>query len=177
MRKVIILYGVAGTGKSTIAERLHEDLGLNILRTYTTRERRPMESEINHVFADIDYKREDNEARILKYNNHGKEYWSYLSDFKNSDLAILDANSAAEIKRTLKGDCIVIKLTADSILLTERVVKRNQSTKEEAVQVLREEFLSEDWVEFISDYTIDTGLLNVEETLDFLKKLIKSNEK
>lgn len=44
MGKVIILYGVAGTGKSTLAEHLREDLGLNILRTYTTRERRPMES-------------------------------------------------------------------------------------------------------------------------------------
>ena len=116
-KMLIILLGAAGSGKTTI-EKLLETSGIRKLRSYTTRARKPSESEDAYYFVKKDeFKKADIVESVLYKNNFFGLSRAEVKIAENEDCIVtLDWNGAQQIKRlfpfatTIYIDCPVYQL-------------------------------------------------------------------
>ena len=134
MHKLFCIIGRTGSGKSTLVKKAADELGLKILKSYTTRPMRESESIENsdHIFISSD--------EVKKYRNdmvaytERVDYCSFATkqQIMNSDLYIINPSGYKELlKSTEKMDVelIPILITAPLISVMNRVQEsRNLET-------------------------------------------------
>ena len=171
--KLIILVGVAGTGKTTIAEALQERYNMKVLKTYTTRPRRPNESDVNHIFV-TDVNTTKDKDKLLRLNLHGYEYWTTREMLLDADIAIVDRTGATEIKAILRNRCIIVRLKAHLGDLISRISKRNGLSGSEALGILTAEHNKYGNALLDYDLNLDTSELTVDEVVERIMEEYKS---
>ena len=98
----ILLVGASGSGKSTVADHLHNECGYDVLQSYTTRPRRTVD-ETGHIFVtEEEYEAMKVLDKDLSEDNYAKLFSSPLSIIiKNAnDMATLFAREI--YKKTIK---------------------------------------------------------------------------
>ena len=173
MKKLIILVGIAGTGKTTIAEELERRYGMKVLRTHTTRPRRPNESDINHIFVE-DPNSTPSKDKLLRMHLHGYEYWTTRDMLQNSDIAIVDRTGATELKAIMRDRCLIVRLKAYLGELVNRISTRNNLTKEEAYEILQAEHNKYGNALLDYDLNIDTTEVTLEDTVRIIMEEYES---
>lgn len=93
---ILCLVGKSGCGKSTMADKLHNMYGYEVLQSYTTRPRRS-EDESGHVFVT----EEEYEAipeKVATTCFDGFNYCATKEQVNNNDIYIIDPKGLKELK-------------------------------------------------------------------------------
>ena len=136
-RKVIILSGASGSGKSTIAREIAKNFDTEVIPTYTTRPLRPNERDRVSITKEQFKKKIDDDEFIeyeLSKNDH--HYGRLKSDF-DSEVSVIEVNLAGANKyMEMFPDSLSIYLKPDvsGDELKKRLIKRGGMSEKEAEQ-------------------------------------------
>jgi guanylate kinase len=128
MKKVFILMGYSGSGKTEIAKEL-EKYGYNVLQSYTTRQPR-YEGEYGHIFCNVeDYEVFKKNGQIAAYSLiEGNHYFSTLEQFHLNDKPIIyvcDPDGINDLKeRIVNIEFITIYIKVDKHTRWRRMISR-----------------------------------------------------
>lgn len=134
MKKIILLVGETGTGKTTLAKALAEKLNLKVVKSYTTRKRRVGETEDNtdHIFInpeDVEKYKDD----IAAYTKIGEnEYFTTQQILNESDIYVIDPKGVRDLcERCSEGlfKFIVVRLYVPMKDRIERLKARGDSAE------------------------------------------------
>lgn len=176
MKKIVVLVGGSGSGKSTIAMEL-EKRGFCRLVTTTTRPMR--EGEVNHVhYHFVSYEEfwkidrvEENEYVGHWYGLSKAEVDAKMELYDNL-VIVMDENGAKAMKKEYGNIVHVVFITISPEVMKERMIKRGDSKRQIWERLKRaydfNEFESPD----IADLTINN--VNLEESI---KKIINYTKK
>lgn len=128
-KKVIVITGASGTGKTTISRYLEENYNIPHIVTHTTRA--PRAGEINGV----DYYFESNESFEKKHflerveysgNKYGSSEEGLQEAWKKCNLAsiVLDTKGAIAYQKRYGEAAIIIFMKADKEVVADRLKKR-----------------------------------------------------
>lgn len=124
---LILLIGLSGTGKTTIAHMLHEKYGLNELWSYTTRPPR-CKDETGHIFTTAEHF--NKLAGIVAYTKyHEYEYAATKAQVDMADVYVIDAKGYKDLLKNYhtKRDILPILLIANEKVRKERMISRGDS--------------------------------------------------
>lgn len=122
----LILIGPSGAGKSTVA-RLLEDTGdYEIIRSYTTRARRPNEDDVTHYF--VSGEEFDQLIATGKLMGHAEVFGNRyglprIAPSVRRPLIILRAPQIPYFQKAFPS-CVIVQLTAPVPLLMQRISER-----------------------------------------------------
>ncbi len=130
MKRVIVITGATGTGKTTVSSYLTEHFNIPRIITHTTRPKRPGEQEgVDYYFETPDTFKQNHYLESVTYANY--QYGSSLEGlaraFSKSDVVsiVLDTKGAETYVHELKSRVTVLFLTvAHPLLLEERLKQR-----------------------------------------------------
>lgn len=101
LNKIILcIVGKSGSGKSTIADKLHNQYGYDVLQSYTTRPERS-EGETGHVFVT----KEEYDVvpdKVATTCFDGNYYCATKEQIDNNDIYIIDPKGLKELKEAYK---------------------------------------------------------------------------
>ena len=124
---ILLLVGKSGSGKSTVAEALHNAYEWRILQSYTTRPKR-YANESGHIFINKEeFDRLENLCAYTIFD--GYEYCATQEQVDNAEIYIIDPTGVEYFKKLYKGDKMVIPIYLDASdkILWERMRKRGDS--------------------------------------------------
>lgn len=121
MKTIIAIVGLSGAGKDTCADYLAQSKGWNKIISYTTRPKRPDETDNYHIFVDK-FDRMEKPFAYLEYG--GYEYWTMFSQFLDDvpNVYVIDETSlckllrAQEIVEQIYEDAASVQGINDSVL-------------------------------------------------------------
>lgn len=136
-KKIFVLCGPGGVGKSEIAKAVAEKMGLKFVTAYTTRDRRKEETNRDYNFVSKDeFLSFVQEGEMAEYSLFcGDYYGRKRADFENAlscanmCLTIIDPISIKDIKNLgyfKDKKVIIIFIDADDCKLKERLTKRRE---------------------------------------------------
>lgn len=140
--KVYCIIGRTGSGKSSLAKQVAQVLGLDILKSYTTRPMRKEEinnPNVDHVFITEEQadKLLDN-ADVVAYTEiNGYRYFATLEQLKSSDIYVIDPLGYESLVDTLKNwnvtyiELVPIYISAPKRVRMKRYLLRDNCTKED----------------------------------------------
>ena len=142
MHKLFCIIGRTGSGKSTLVKKIANELGLKILKSYTTRPMRESESIENsdHIFIspdEVGKYRDDMVAYTERVN-----YFNFATEqqIMNSDLYIINPSGYQELlKSTEKMDVELIPILITTSVIN--IIHRIQDVRDSETWVLN--FLNE----------------------------------
>jgi len=179
--KLVVLTGPSGVGKTTVANRLLEDMpNLTKLVTYTTREAREGEKNgVHYNFVSEDEFRAKIEAGEMfewatvydKYYGNAKSDLESLLGSGKDVLMVIDVQGAKTVEE-IQPDAVSIFLNAESRnAMISRLEKRGQNKKQDLELRIRELDQELGYRE-ICDYEVINADGKVEETVEEVKKLV-----
>ena len=114
----ILLVGASGSGKSTVADHLHNECGYDVLQSYTTRPRRTVD-ETGHIFVtEEEYEAIPNKVATTYFDGH--YYCATQEQVDNNDIYIIDPHGVDEVLSTYKGNKKLIVFYID-VSIEERL--------------------------------------------------------
>lgn len=117
--KIVLLVGRSGSGKTAIANYLHDTYGWNVVSSYTTRLPR-YEGEAGHVFiSDEDFDQLRDLVAYTEFDGH--RYCATGDQIDQSDLYVVDLVGVKTMQQLYHGDSIILPVYLD--------VSRNQCFK------------------------------------------------
>lgn len=157
---IYLIAGNSGSGKTTQANILRDNLGFYKIITYTTRA--PRLGEINgldYKFIDKEtfFKLKDNDqlVAITEYSNNfyaiDKKELSVFSDTDKNLVMVLDLEGVKEIKSKFKN-VVCIYLTLDEETLVTRMITRGDSLE----KITNRKETMQDFTPY-ADYIIDSS--------------------
>ncbi|MGG1650513.1 AAA family ATPase [Paenibacillus sp. NRS-1775] len=169
MRKVFLLMGYSGSGKTKIAKAL-EGRGYNILQSYTTRQPRS-DGEWGHTFTTVgNYEKLDGENEIIAYsyfdNNH---YFSTKEQLLETDVYVIDPDGIKDLKRRVPDiEFVTIYLKVDKQTRYERMIKRGDDVNKRLKRI------NEDGIKF-RNKRFDYQVINYEldKAVNVIDQIIK----
>ena len=156
MNKVKNLYcivGKSGVGKTTAVDRLENEYGYKVLKSYATRKPRH-EGDTDHTFISVkEYDELQNKVASCEFN--GNFYAATAEQIEESDLYVIDCQGIKDLKENYKGDkrIIVIQLTATVDECLDRMLKRGDS-EEKVWDRLRHDYFAFKDADELSNYRI-----------------------
>lgn len=182
---IFVISAPSGTGKSTVASKLEEELGKSLMRTRscTTRSIRPKEKEgEDYYFIDKlcfqDWIQQD---KFLEYEEIFGEYYGTLRseidkilNLGKHVLAVIDVKGAGNVKKLYPNIVATIFLSPPSL---EEQVKRLLGRKSENSAAIKERLergVEEQHVSYSFDYEVINNRL--EETCRILKSIFIAEE-
>lgn len=132
-----LVVGKSSSGKDTLVNYVCEELGLQQLKSCTTRPVR-CENENTHVFiTPEESKLIQSVEEIIAYTKIGKfEYFATYSQFINSDIYIIDPNGVQYLKDKYEQELlddgirlVIIYIYTDDDLRVQRAMLRNNDIR------------------------------------------------
>ena len=101
MKKVLLIVGASGSGKTTIADKLSEMYNLKVLPSYTTRPKR-YKDETGHTF--VSKEEFDKLTDVVAYlKRYDAEYCATAQQIEDYDLYVVNPEAAINLKEKYKG--------------------------------------------------------------------------
>lgn len=129
-KKVFVIVGAAGSGKTTVAKYLHDHYKMERVITHTTREPRANERDgIDYHFETTESMKKLHLLESVEYDHHlyGSSQESLEEGWRNGhdDVIVLDSKGAATYHEKLGDQAVIIFLTVSHVrALTARMIKR-----------------------------------------------------
>jgi len=168
---LVLVIGLPGSGKSTVARIIAKEIRAKILRTDEIRKALIREPKYNEMEKEMIY-----DAMFLAAEQLLKEGESVILDatFYKEELR----DKAIDIAENLKKKFLIIECRAGDEIIKKRMEKRRKSMKSlsdadfEVYKKLKEKFepIKEGMEEHV---VIDTSYLNKNEIRDVLRKAVK----
>lgn len=129
MKKILLIVGKSGSGKSFIASCLEKLYGWKSVISYTTRKPR-FDGETGHIFVqEKDMPSKDEMVAYTEFNGH--KYWATQAQVEESQIYIIDPKGVETFKKHYKGskDVIVFYIDCDIVerfnRMRQRIIKNN----------------------------------------------------
>lgn len=124
--KVFCIIGRSASGKSSIAKEVAEQLGLKVVKSYTTRPSRPGETseDSDHIFITSDQV-DQFQSQIIAYTNiNGYEYFVTKDILDNSDIYVIDPAGLSFLQKYDEYEIIPIYIAVDYEIGMQRATQR-----------------------------------------------------
>lgn len=177
-KTIITIAGRTAAGKSIIAKKLAERLGLTVLKSYTTRAPRPDEianpADADHIFV--------SEAEYDKLTNiiaetciNGNRYCTTKEVLKNSDCYVIDPDGLSYLKKNLEPGFRLAQfyVYADEDIRKKRFMERGKSESEFRV---RSDAENEQFSTYEDEHGYDIIIFNngnIEDAVDIIESYVK----
>ena len=171
----LLIIGESGSGKTTIADALERDYGMQQIPSYTNRPKRTPD-EKGHVFLterNIDKIKAQYPNRVAETNFDGHFYFSTNEQVDQYDTYVISPDAVPMFKANYKGKkrVIVIYIHAPAFLRMERMQRRGDSGEmiDRRIEFDAQAFKD---CEAMADLTVRNIVLSesIATILDYLKK-------
>ena len=179
---LIIFSGGSGVGKNTVIEHLLTNDGFALMPTYTTREKRPTESNGNpyYFITDNEFLRKLDEGEFYEYQKVHNHYYGTSKKLLNENLSLgkillkdIDVLGTQNLLKTIGNNIkiLTIFLKVNSI---EILVERLKNRGEKNIDLRLQRYQMEQQYSINYDYIITNDCLD--STLSIMNDIIH-NEK
>lgn len=177
-KTIITIAGRTAAGKSIIAKKLAERLGLTVLKSYTTRAPRPDEianpADADHIFvSEAEY---DKLTDIIAETCiNGNRYCTTKEVLKNSDCYVIDPDGLSYLKKNLEPGFRLAQfyVYADEDIRKKRFMERGKSESEFRV---RSDAENEQFLTYEDEHGYDIIIFNngnIEDAVDIMESYVK----
>lgn len=177
-KTIITIAGRTAAGKSIIAKKLAERLGLTVLKSYTTRAPRPDEianpADADHIFvSEAEY---DKLTDIIAETCiNGNRYCTTKEVLKNSDCYVIDPDGLSYLKKNLEPGFRLAQfyVYADEDIRKKRFMERGKSESEFRV---RSDAENEQFSTYEDEHGYDIIISNngnIEDAVDIMESYVK----
>lgn len=128
-KRLILLVGKSGSGKTTIAKYLEKHYGLKMLESYTTRTPR-YDGERGHEFVSEEfYRKPSNKVAHTYFDGH--HYWATQEQCDVSDVYVIDPDGVKSFKMNYNSarPYVVVYLDVNPFVRFFRMVYRGDTAK------------------------------------------------
>ncbi|MBA1433992.1 guanylate kinase [Bombilactobacillus bombi] len=185
MKKIIVLTGASGVGKTTVSHYLQQHYGITPIITHTTRPKRLGEQdgvdyyfETPASFANNEYLEQVNYAHY----RYGSSVVGLLRAWQQSDWVsiVLDGAGALSYQQHYPQNTVIIFLTVDSKELYERLQRRNDDSQALKKRLTSPEFQRDlhlpSTLKATAHVIDNSNWLQTQKQLDLLIKQLKTAE-
>ena len=176
MKKLFCVVGRTGTGKDSLVDLVCSSLGMKKVKSYTTRERRPGESDDSHVFikpVEIDQFK----GRMAAYTKIGEvEYFATIDQVLEGDFYVIDPNGLDDFRERwdfnkFPMSIVVIYVTVPKMTQLSRLLGRGDNTEKSNSRMLAE---NNQFGEFETKQRMDYTVVNsdLEQAVLGLQKIV-----
>ena len=121
---LVALVGMSGAGKDTLANILAENHGWEIIRSYTTRQRRPGERDDAYIWSDYEtYAKHCTEHKVHEVVEYaGFTYWTLVEDYDHAGkrkIVIVEPTGAAKL--WMEDNAFIVYVHTDQVHRIARV--------------------------------------------------------
>ena len=177
-KTIITIAGRTAAGKSIIAKKLAERLGLTVLKSYTTRAPRPDEianpADADHIFvSEAEY---DKLTDIIAETCiNGNRYCTTKEVLKNSDCYVIDPDGLSYLKKNLEPGFRLAQfyVYADEDIRKKRFMERGKSESEFRV---RSDAENEQFSTYEDEHGYNIIIFNngnIEDAVDIMESYVK----
>ncbi|WP_125772456.1 guanylate kinase [Companilactobacillus furfuricola] len=143
-KKIIVITGASGTGKTTISRYLEEKYQIPHVITHTSRAPRTGEKNgVDYYFETNDSFENNHYLERVEYsgNKYGSSEEGLQKAWQKADIAsiVLDSKGAIAYRKKYGQDCIVIFMKADPDIVADRLRNRGDEEHRVAQRLVSEE--------------------------------------
>ncbi len=145
MKKIFCIMGRSASGKSSLTKAVADEIGLKVVKSYTTRPMRPGETEkdSDHYFISEDEVSIYKNQMIAYTEINGYKYFTTIDILKHSDIYVIDPEGYQYLSDNLKKHYIKIELIPIYIRLTKDELFARACKRGDAMSVYQERYNSE----------------------------------
>lgn len=177
MKKIFLIVGRTGSGKSSITRAACEQLGLRVVKSYTTRPPRPNELDgpCDHYFiTEEEVSQYENE--IIAYTEiNGYKYFTTKSELDQCDAYVIDPRGIEYLKDKCGGE---YKFVTVYVRTSPEITRKRVESRGDDLEVFQKRSTDEDdqFRQFEKDMAWDYHLLNndsFERAVETMSKFMK----
>ena len=127
LNNIYLICGKSGSGKTTVVEKLEQNYGYAVLKSYTTRKQRHP-NDTDHIYSDIsDYMAaKENNTIVTSTVFDRNYYWATREQLDDCDLYVIDKDGIESLQEKYDGSrqLVVIYIDVDPEECIKRMKKR-----------------------------------------------------
>lgn len=107
-----LVIGRTASGKTYLAHKAAEKLGMRVVKSFTTRPPRPGEEEnSDHYFVDSKENNINEKDNIVAYTEiNGYKYWTTKDELDRCDIYVIDPNGVEYLKKQCGDDYVFVEI-------------------------------------------------------------------
>lgn len=111
-----LVIGRTASGKTYLAHKAAEKLGMKVVKSFTTRPPRPGEEENgDHYFVDSKENNINEKDNIVAYTEiNGYKYWTTKDELDRCDIYVIDPNGVEYLKKRCGDDYMFVEIYVDA---------------------------------------------------------------
>lgn len=111
-----LVIGRTASGKTYLAHKAAEKLGMRVVKSFTTRPPRPGEEEkSDHYFVDNKENNINEKDNIVAYTEiNGYKYWTTKDELDRCDIYVIDPNGVEYLKKQCSDDYVFVEIYVDA---------------------------------------------------------------
>lgn len=162
LKNLYLICGKSGSGKTYVADKLHDERGYSILKSYTTRKPRH-ESDDDHIYVSVsDYyaTKETGEIAAATYFEHNF-YWATRDQLNPSELYVIDKDGIESLKELdgFNRQVVVIYIdTSEDVRMKNMRLRGDSSNK--IGKRLSYDATAFEGIEDLADFIVDGDDMN-----------------
>lgn len=176
-KPVFLIIGRSAVGKSEITKQAAKSLGMNILKSYCTRPRRPNEigEDVDHIFITPDEVEQYKDDMVAYFKREDAELFATKTQVKECDFYIINPDGVKQLKAHNIPDVrfVEIYIRVPKVLQQQRAIQRGD---EHEVFFNRYNEENEQFLEYEKSYEFDYHILNntsIDEAVEKLCNIVK----